>query len=358
LIFAFNVFSDDSVIEDEGCTIFPIEETRIQLIKQELNIKYRDQWIVTTIFTFANNTNEKINAKVGFVTPGYSSPDEKEGRPGITNFIVKIDGTKVSHSMRKLSDTDSSSGILSNFVGDYAYVFNVQFKKGKTLIYHSYNCKGGSSSNFQDFFHYKLKTGSFWKDSISDFTLSLDLRENSLVNIHADSIIKNSLRIDGQANALNKFEHFKEDGGFFIKKAKLISKLTNYEPQSDIIITSFRSPLSFIRTSEIEIQDSIDNTNIHLCKHSLNDTLRGIVFGESPFSYFTDSLLLKLDHTLIPFIENYIYATHSYYFDDPYYQNYFMQFPWYFPVKGLQKKQIIFTKHQKHVLMTLKSIKK
>jgi hypothetical protein len=353
----FKVFSDDSVIFDEGCTIFPIEETRIKLEKQELNIKYRDQWTISTLFTFSNNTKEEINVKVGFVTPGYSSPDEKEGKPGISNFIVKINGTKANYTIRKIVENDSNSGKLSEFIGDYAYVFNVRFKKGTTQIYHSYNCKGGSASNAQDFFHYKLKTGRLWKDSISDFTLSLDLRENSLVNITSDSIIKHSLKIYGQANLLNNYEHFREDGSFFIKNAKIISKVTNYEPQGDIFITSFRSPLSFIRTSELKTNDSNDNTNMPMCKQSLNENLNGIVFGESPFSYFTDSLLYNLDSTLIPFIENCIYATHGYHFEEPYYLNYFLQFPWYFPTKSLQKRQIILTKHQKHVFTLIKSIR-
>ena len=62
--------ADDAVISGAAGNIFPVTESRVALVKQDLSITLdKGAWVVETKFRFDNKSNSNIETNPGIPTP-------------------------------------------------------------------------------------------------------------------------------------------------------------------------------------------------------------------------------------------------------------------------------------------------
>lgn len=179
--FPTGLYANDTEIRSEGGTIFPVQQTSIEMSREILSLRKIDNevrgWIQADIYFEFNNPDNDRSIEVGFVCPPFYDYIYNEGdHPVIKNFTVSVNGVPLSY---KIAYLDSSS---FNFPGKetgrpyFIFYFDAVFKKGLNTVQHSYLFEGGNGILQGYFYKYQVTTGKNWAGGkIKNFELNIDL---------------------------------------------------------------------------------------------------------------------------------------------------------------------------------------
>lgn len=197
ILLPFTGLCNDGAFYAQGSTLFPIKETTISLKKEILNLTrlVRDTMQVDIHFEFYNPGEEK-ELIVGFVTPPASGGAEqyRQKHPHISRFMVMVNDRLLEYKVTRMDSTGFSVPGNKITGRDFIYYFTVRFKKGITVIKHSYVYKASGSVEMSPTFDYRLTTGNMWANSsIESFELNINMGNDCYF------FLPHSLTKDGKA---------------------------------------------------------------------------------------------------------------------------------------------------------------
>jgi hypothetical protein len=241
--------ANDGSFWAHGNTLFPLEETTIQLKKEVLNLTRQEGWMQVDVnFEFYNPGDEK-ELTVGFVTPPAMGDIafEVEGHPQIRSFSVVIDGDSIPY---QVTQTAKSGFRISNEeIGqtDFIYYFKMRFPKGITHVHHHYLYRGGEGMTAVHDYYYRLTTGTSWANKeIGDFELNIDMGSDIYFTIPysfdtsmANWNIVGSGRLSG-TQADSDFRSFRYYKSAYIRQGSIQLKQLHFKPVNDLFITVFQ----------------------------------------------------------------------------------------------------------------------
>ena len=197
LILVSFLFPNDSVYEGQGVQVFPIQETEIQMVSEQINI-YRfseDKWEVNVTGYFKNHGKAKT-VQIGFPFE-YSSPDfDPACRISDIQDVNKImDSIKTYFDPQFKAYIDGEEIDVMPKVGiknpiipisyNYIYTFNVHFAEHETKkIRHTYQVGGYYEALGSSQFKYILETGSLWKDNIENLFILMEINKDLISTVH------------------------------------------------------------------------------------------------------------------------------------------------------------------------------
>jgi hypothetical protein len=341
LIVCISVKANDGAYLSRGSVIYPINETKISLKKEILSFNVVDRVSQVNIyFEFFNPEQTERKILVGFQAP-YPSGDlsySLSSNTLISDFKVIKDGSLLPYKIKyskcencELKDTL----ILQNpeEYGIYVYLFEVNFKPGKNIVFHSYDFPASRNVVADQIYRYILTTGSKWAgDSIKDFTLQIDMGKNSYFYVNdifpknAEWTIVGTGKI-GQTNTSRPYWVFKM---VRILSGKLEISAKDFIPTNNLDF-GIAGPYSY--NGNLSNKDGILESNIRTANFLTMDLNR--------LSFTKDELLI---------LRNAVYAFHGYQFKNKDLLNYFSNCDWYIPDLTLTSDKIILSeKEQKFI---------
>ena len=330
-------FANDGAFYASGNTLIPMKETVIRLKKEVLDLTKGDDGFmhVNIYFEFFNPGEEK-ELIVGFVTPPATGDvtDEEIAHPQIKDFFVMVNNQLLGYKVTKM---DSTGFKLSDKLAegdDYVYYFTVRFKKGITVIRHSYAYRGGISTESRYNYDYRLTTATSWAGgSINDFELNIKMGDDYIFAVPFQFTAKPAnweiIGIGRMGNA-PRYDSYAPPGdgssklkAVYIKKGYLQFTATDFKPQFDIgiIEPAFHNEINWWRENN-EQNDFL----------KLNDL------------FISDSIpafLRSLSDTELKMYRNLDYARNGYDFKDASLKKAFMKYFWYIPDPALKTDKII-----------------
>jgi len=344
LLSHIKLYCNDGVFFTRGDTIFPIQETKIELIKEIIVLDtrlYKNEYDQSTneinvnvYFEFFNPDNDK-ELIVGFITPVNSTFSDIKPESRIKNFNINMNGNLLKYDMQKLSKDQIKDLEKWYREGDYAFLFKAPFKKGKNVIIHTYKYLGGSDSLETKYFNYRLLTGNLWANkNISDFEMFVFLNEKEFI-----SITDFNWNIIG----LGKEEISKHYNSktFFIYSGYLHFKQKNFKPDKD-----FR----------LAIIGDMDNNYTNYDKYPKFDTVRDCVDLIKKYKKSDNKSIIWLNKEIktmssyrLNLLRNTIFALKGYVFIDSNLENLFRDRIWYFPNPNIKNDINILDKKEKEL---------
>lgn len=303
-------FADDGIINSYGGNLICIKETKIILKKETLTFtQLKGGMLVDIYFEFVNPEEER-NEVVGFITPAFSSPEDRsESYTNIENFVVIVNDKMVVYNISKVTNTEFSSILDKKLQNSFAYYFDVKFNKGINTIRHSYffkpaslaaGCCGISS------YTYRLTTGKNWANkTIEDFELKINKQGLFRVPLYLDDSPNNTWEIMGFGKISKKsHEPYSKNKSLDvnIKTGYLYFHAVDFSPEYDINISSYQLIDDF-------------------------EPLRTIYWSSMNNGAGLDTLT-KEDYRIA---KNALFAYHGYEFRDKELFDYFSKYFWYIP---------------------------
>ena len=358
LIGLFPAKANDGVFYAQGNSLFPLQETRIELRKEILKFFVRDfNYVdVDVYFEFYNPDGDR-KLTVGFVSPPAMGDfgDEEFDHPRISNFTVVVNDESLEHKVAKMEDTSFNADELEVDGFDYVYYFDVNFKPGLNRVRHTYRFKGGGSVETMRDFDYQITTGKRWANKqIDDFTLELHLDEG-IFNLPARFVKGGKLanwKIVGDGVMKTKAETFYEFDDATIRMAHLNRgyielKEKNFRPDFDIHISEFNW-----FTGRIE----------KMCKSGrkcLTDKeveRLGILMSRSPGDYIEVVQLKELSKKELKMMRNFGFALRGYEFKSADLKAFYSKFFWYKPDASLKAEDIELSEAEKAFIEKVRSV--
>jgi YARHG domain len=310
---------DDGAFFASGNTLFPLQETSIELKKEYLNLTFNDQSIlgVDILFEFYNPGEDK-EILVGFVTPpadGVIPEKEILNHPQISDFKVLIGHNLLHYEVNRV-DSTSFNVLNGNASGDdFIYYFKVKFKHGLTNIQHSYNYKGGISTDAISRFEYRLTTGKNWANKqIDEFNINIYFGKNKYfeipANLEGDKLIEWNLYGVGRLSNSIKNQYIE---GYFLSGG-INAVITNFKPQYDLNIN--------LKIPEQE----------YLKEHKYP-------YYDHNFDSLSNDELWKM--------KNSYFATKGYKFENKVLYEYFLNYVWYIPDPNIINDNGLITDYEK-----------
>lgn len=148
--------ADDGVLASYGGNLICTKETRIVLKKERLTFTQKGGSMLVDIVFELYNPDSTRNELVGFVTPPCVGVgiDEEKATPNITDFTVELNGEKLDYKISRVDSTEFIN-VVQDHLESFVYCFNATFKKGVTIIKHTYTLfPSGDSSGI-----YPINTG-------------------------------------------------------------------------------------------------------------------------------------------------------------------------------------------------------
>lgn len=315
-----------------GITLFPLQETTIQLQKEVLNLTRQDDWMQVDVnFDFYNPGDEK-ELTVGFVTPPAMGDmaSEAEGHPQIRSFSVVVNGDSIPYFITK---TEKSGFRISNKeLGqtDFIYYFKLLFSNGVTHIHHHYLYRGGDGMTAVHDYYYRLTTGTSWANKeIRDFELNIDMGSDIFFTVPfgfdtsmADWKLIGSGRLSG-TQVDSDYRGYNYSRSVYIRHGTIQLKQLHFKPSSDLFITVFQpdAGVGFWTTDKKE-NDFLSLPLIFYC----NDTLM-------------KKEARRLSNNQLQLLINLPYARAGYDFKkQPSLQKQFAPYIWYMPDSSVERK--------------------
>ncbi len=229
-------YCDDAVYSGDGVNIYPIEETNVRLVSEEIKITQGEGlgWGVDVSINFKNE-GPSTTVQMGFPFDAYSPDDGSiEDSDSTSNntldphFRTFVDGQELKVTRRKASRNPRLTGI--NF--PIVYTFDVFFQPGEMkTIRHTYSVGGYSDSAGNTKFKYILRTGALWKGTIDTINMSASLYARDIPRL----------------SCINPEESSAEKVG---DRIVLHWDLKNIKPDADLVISSNRRAEISKRTIE------------------------------------------------------------------------------------------------------------
>lgn len=352
-IFFLSTFSmaNDGVYTTSGSNIYPIKESHIKILSEQLSFKVRDQRTdVFVKFKFLNPASETRRLKVGFQAPS-SSGDVNDAicnTPQISGFKTQLENEFIAYNLYaaecetcELKDTSQIYFAQSN-PGVFVYLFDIEFKPGVTEVSHSYSFPASSGNLVEEIYNYILTTGSKWAGgTIGDFELSIDMGENAyfyVSDIFGDSaewsIIGTGKVTDLYATELgygSPQRMVRTVDGF------LRIKSSDFNPQSNL-------EFGVLRRSGFSSWGTDKGSSSFEVRSVL------LTYPDNPSVLDND----KLTPEDLRIIRNTIYAQKGYLFKNKELREYFSEFQWYMPDPNLKQESIEFSSTEIELLERIK----
>lgn len=172
LVFLFQqTFANDSSFMGQGAIVYPVKETRIKMLSEDITLHLEENWYVTAKYKFQNPTDKKVSLQVGF--PEYKCfGDCPQGSWTFFNLQTKVRDQVVK---QRIGQAQANKNYVD---AGRVYLFDVVFEPNETLeVLHTYNYQTSSSVEGQDLF-YITKTGALWNGPIghAKFTVIMPQR--------------------------------------------------------------------------------------------------------------------------------------------------------------------------------------
>ena len=158
VLLCFTAFSNDWEFGSEGEHLIPLEISNVSVKSEKIVMKLTEKGMEVNVrFVFNSPVNEV--KKIGFITP----PDQQQGRLFMSDFKTTVNGREV---VSQVDDFDKSpftvntalkkaaeemSGSAEHDTAGYVYYFDAPFKKGDTVVEHSYIYSGSGGIDGQDY---------------------------------------------------------------------------------------------------------------------------------------------------------------------------------------------------------------
>lgn len=371
LFLAIQIFANDGVFYAKGDTLFPLQETQIELKKEILKFYVVDHNYakVDVYFEFYNPSNSKT-VTVGFVTPPAEGDvtDEAAKVPFIKNFTVNVNGKNLPYKIKRLKETTfklEKAEEESSKDDYFVYYFPVTFKKGLNIIRHTYRYQGGESTELQRDFDYQITTGKTWANKqIDDFELQIHL-DNGIFAVPARFIKPNidpALGMDKELadwkiigngameSASRKW--FNVDASQYVRmvhlnRGYLSFKAKNFKPDYDISFGEYNWAAGWASVWCEFGQECVE-------QESLERVTR--YFNLQPYGEFESIDFDEFTAKDFKYLRNYFYAVRGMDFKDEPVRKFYSQFFWYKPIKGLTAEKIKLTKAEDDFLKGLKKV--
>ncbi|GAB5416086.1 MAG: YARHG domain-containing protein [Crocinitomicaceae bacterium] len=326
----FPSFANDGAYYTRGGSIFPMQETKISMDKEELSFVVRDGVAEARIrFEFFNPENTARTLKVGFQAPSAAGDvlDSISNSVEIKDFIIMQNGHILPYEIKVAECEDcelKDPGELefSQFnPGIYVFLFEVTFQPGKNVINHSYAFPKSSNVEFDASFNYILTTGSKWAGKkIKDFTLNIDMGPNQYFFVRDIFGGSADWSINGTGKVTDKFFPYINDIQCRMVRTlngALQIHIKDFEPTQNI---------------EFGVIDKNSFVN-HLVNYT--EIMKGEVVS---FEYF--HIDEEAPKETLRLLRNTVYAQHNYAFNSVELREYFQKFAWYMPDPNVQMSDI------------------
>lgn len=252
-LLAKGLYANDGSFYAMGNTLFPLQETTIQLKKEVLNLTRQGKWMqVDVYFEFYNPGPEK-ELIVGFVTPPEAGDFAEMNikHPKINDFLVVVNHDTLSYKIVKMSS--SGFKIADSLVDgeDFVYYFTVKFSKGTTKIRHSYQYRGGESVRTLNDYYYRLTTGTTWANKeIEDFELNIIMGEDCYFSLpYSFNDKKANWTLADNGRLSNKMLTDEWDDYFitmaYVRTGTIQFKAKHFKPVNDLNIMIFQPDTEF-----------------------------------------------------------------------------------------------------------------
>ncbi|AOT69721.1 tetratricopeptide repeat protein [Geosporobacter ferrireducens] len=164
-----SAYADDTVLGGTGQTVYPIFDTNVKMMSEQVDIHVRDgKSYVQCTFLF-HNTGETEKLLMGF--PAYGTLPPREGREafdddvGLYAFKSYIDEKEVGVEVRK--GLQQKGNNVDPLYYPNWYVWEMEIKKGEIKkVVNSYWMHNTYDSTGGETIQYVLKTGATWKGEI------------------------------------------------------------------------------------------------------------------------------------------------------------------------------------------------
>jgi hypothetical protein len=336
LIFIFTPLllkANDGSFYVNGNHLIPMNETRISIKKEILNIKLIDDYFFIEVnYEFYNPDNLRI-LEIGFEAESPEGdvnreiPDNKR-HPYIFNFTVSVNDTDTKYNTTIVNRDDYyKNGIYKkmdlkninyeddpDFYHRYVYHFKAKFKKGLNTLRHTYQIKASTSVIDKYSLMYVLTTAMRWANKqIDDFTLNIDLGKSQttlIQNSFFNSVSEWTFK--GNGTAYDTCHYFQSDEylnkcEFNIQSGALYFHALNFKTKGEL---------------NLSIPHSIYYNNFSQ-NHNFDYSTNWLPLDMNLDSFSSaDSISLKI-------LKNWPYARRGYIFKSQTLQSYFEKMPWY-----------------------------
>ncbi len=328
LSFTQSSFANDGAFYAVGNTLIPLKETVIRLKKEILSLSSEGGFMrVNIYFEFFNPGNEK-ELIVGFVTPPASGDvtEEEESHPQVKDFFVQVNDQLLAYKIARMEGTGFKLPEEIADGDDFIYYFNVKFKKGLTIIRHSYAYRAGISVERIYEYAYRLTTGTTWAGgAIEDFELNINMENDRVFGVpfrFSDRDIRADWQIIGvgRLGKTPRYDAYDDPddpahniAAAFIKNGYLQLKAKNFRPQYDI---------------QIVIPQLYNEINWWCDRGIENDFHR---FNELQDPDSTEAIIRSFSERELRLFKNLDYARNGYDFKDSSLKKIFLKYLWYMP---------------------------
>ncbi|HLO69969.1 MAG TPA: YARHG domain-containing protein [Flavipsychrobacter sp.] len=334
--FCISLYANDGSFWASGNTLFPLNETSIQLKKEILNLTKKDNWMQVDIyFEFYNPGNTK-ELTVGFVTPPAMGDfaHEVKDHPQVRDFSVVVNADTMPYNISKTKK--SGFKLADKIIGneDFIYYFNVSFPKGITKIKHSYLYRGGEGMIAIHSFYYRLTTGTSWANKeIEDFELNIDMGEDVYFSVpYSFNKKRTEWKVIGTGHINHKKPAYAEYYRSFdspelrmvyIRKGILQYKTNHFKPSNDLNVTVYQP--------DYELNTWTQN----LKENDFKDLLEYVMPWQDVDSIRAHSV--NLTNRQLKLLINLSYARAGYDFKDIELKKTFSKYLWYMPDASIQQ---------------------
>lgn len=324
-------YANDGSFYASGNTLIPLKESVIQLKKEVLNLnRIHNDMQVDIYFEFFNPGEEK-ELLVGFVTPPPSGDvpeeDEDEVHPQIFGFAVMVNSNLLPYKITRMEKSGFKLGEKLAESHEFVYHFTVKFRKGITVIRHSYLYRGGGSVEASHEFYYRLTTGTSWANKeIDDFEMNINMGEDVVFMApydfgkkKADWNIIGIGRVNAAQNHITRFRDYEENQATaYIRNGTLQLKEKHFAPTSDLYLFMPLLYIEYLSWCPADVKNDFDDLKDFFDK----DT------AEVRVKHFSDEQLRLY--------RNLHYARQGYDFKDLVLKQTFSKYVWYIPDPNLK----------------------
>lgn len=244
-------YSNDSTYYSFGAQLYPVQNTKIELIYEKLDFTYTNGGVWISAYLEFSNQYEEQELMVGFETPAFE--EEAQNEEGLYTIPKsKIDRFKILFNDQKL---DWKLHFTSDRFGNHTavYTFTARFKPGNNKIHHTYIIYGMKRNAPYTLYSYRLSTGNRWANQkIGLIDISINMGKNAFFSLPV--YLENSQReifwrIRGNGQRITIFDDIswneykindlKGINYFDIKSGSVYASISNLQADYDLKIINF-----------------------------------------------------------------------------------------------------------------------
>lgn len=178
-LFVAPALANDATFGGAGADLVPLEESRVQMLSEDILIEYRGRWHVTAVYVFENATPNVVKLQVGFPEYRCQNPDEDCANVPFRDLRTEVDGELVPHRVGSVADSHPWKPYLG-----VVWLYDVAFPPHtQTRVVHRYSVESGADVEGNLFTTYVTRTGAAWAKNIGEarFTFRLPAAAHTIV---------------------------------------------------------------------------------------------------------------------------------------------------------------------------------